>query len=335
MMLLAALVPAFGAEGWRALASAVLTSVAPTAAHAGDDCKNAADGTPCPDGDLCNGDETCLNGLCSAGGPLDCSDLNGCTDDLCDSVLGCVHVNNSAGCSDGNVCTTSDTCNGGKCVGGPPNVGCLPCDAAATIPAAGGTFTGTTSGTSSLSGTCGSDGGAPERVYRFTPHVSGQVVMHTCSDGTLFNTRLYVFAATCPGTVLACNNDTSGCATGAPSSGDGSKLMLSVTAGQTYYIVVDGFAGQRGAYTLFVGTPTVCGNGTREGGSSATEPMPACAGAGSATARASAPRRRAACRISKPRSATSASPSTRRRRAVTWRRGAPRVPRGSTCCGSV
>ena len=50
----------------------------------------------------------------------ECDDGNVCTNDSCDTTVGCVHVNNTAPCSDGNACTTSDACQGGVCVGGPP-----------------------------------------------------------------------------------------------------------------------------------------------------------------------------------------------------------------------
>ncbi len=286
-MLLAALVPSLGARGLQAFTRDLLV-LAPVPAYAGDVCDGAPDGTPCPDGDACNGDETCVGGVCTAGTALVCDDGNVCTDDLCDAGLGCVHTDNSASCNDGNVCTTNDVCNGGKCVGGPPAGGCSPCDAAAIIPAAGGTFTGTTiNGNGSIltgAPTCSGDGGAPERVYRWTPNVSGQVVVSTCSDATLYDTRVYVYEGTCPGTVVACDNDASGCSTGTPSSNAGSRAMFTVTAGETYYVVVDGFAGQGGAYSLYVGTPTVCGNGVREGGEQCDGADASLCGTGACTA---------------------------------------------------
>jgi hypothetical protein len=74
----------------------------------------------CSDGNVCNGVETCdpVEG-CDPGVPLDCDDGNPCTDDLCDPVLGCVHVNNTAPCDDGDLCTSGDQCQGGTCVGLP------------------------------------------------------------------------------------------------------------------------------------------------------------------------------------------------------------------------
>jgi cysteine-rich repeat protein len=48
-----------------------------------------SDGTLCTDTDLCNGDEICQAGSCSAGTTLDCSDGDPCTADGCDAISGC------------------------------------------------------------------------------------------------------------------------------------------------------------------------------------------------------------------------------------------------------
>ena len=48
----------------------------------------------------------------------DCDDGNLCTDDSCDSAVGCVNENNAAPCDDGDACTTGDTCSEGTCAGG-------------------------------------------------------------------------------------------------------------------------------------------------------------------------------------------------------------------------
>lgn len=86
------------------------------------------DGTGCLQNDFCSGGYTCLAGQCqggttiticddnnactsdgycnadygcepSANVPIDCSDGNPCTDDLCDPVTGCYHVANDCGAS--------------------------------------------------------------------------------------------------------------------------------------------------------------------------------------------------------------------------------------------
>ena len=54
-------------------------------------CNNLvlADGTPCDDGTVCNGDETCQAGLCAGGTPLNCDDGDACTIDSCHPINGC------------------------------------------------------------------------------------------------------------------------------------------------------------------------------------------------------------------------------------------------------
>ena len=56
------------------------------------------------------------------------------------------------------------------------------CTSPTVIPAQGGTFTGTTSGTSVLAGSCGSSGSAPERVFQWTPTVSGTATIQSATS---------------------------------------------------------------------------------------------------------------------------------------------------------
>ena len=53
----------------------------------------------------------------------------------------------------------------------------------------------------------------------------------------------------------ACNDDTSGCFTSEPNDHHASRLTPSVVAGQTYFIVVDGFGGSQGTFSLTVTPP--------------------------------------------------------------------------------
>jgi hypothetical protein len=59
----------------------------------------------CPDGDLCNGDETCDGaGSCQAGTPLNCIDELACNGvESCDSLTGCL-PGNPVDCPDGQIC---------------------------------------------------------------------------------------------------------------------------------------------------------------------------------------------------------------------------------------
>ena len=83
-------------------------------------CVNTPNTAPCTDGNACTTADTCAGGVCVGGPASNCNDANVCTDDSCDPATGCVNTPNTAACTDGNACTTADTCAGGVCVGGPP-----------------------------------------------------------------------------------------------------------------------------------------------------------------------------------------------------------------------
>ena len=77
-------------------------------------------GTPCEDGDLCTGGDTCLAGACLPGVPTTCAaDGNVCTIDACDPLTGSCGVPGIDGtdCDDGDPCTALDECAAGTCAG--------------------------------------------------------------------------------------------------------------------------------------------------------------------------------------------------------------------------
>lgn len=138
------------------------------------------------------------------------------------------------------------------------------CSTATPIPPQGGTFGGTTTGTSTLAGPCGGNSAqAPEKVFSFTPSVSGAATFATCGAGTRFDTVLYLQSGACAG------GKPSGCNDDACPIGDGtyhgSSFTASVTAGRTYYLVVDGYGLARGDFVLTVtppaGTPAADADG--------------------------------------------------------------------------
>jgi hypothetical protein len=137
-----------------------------------------------------------------------------------------------------------------------PGGGSGTCQDAIDIPATGGTFTGTTSGASALAGACANSATSPERVYRWTPASSGNAVVQTCgASGTSYDTVVYVRQTGCAsGAEIACNDDTGGCGT-ATNTYHGSRVTPQVVAGATYYIVVDGYGGRSGSYTVNVIAP--------------------------------------------------------------------------------
>jgi len=131
-----------------------------------------------------------------------------------------------------------------------------PCDTPTVIPAQGGTFTGTTSGTSSLAGSCGSSGTSPEQVFQWTPAVSGTATIQTCGAGTTFDSVLYMRSGPCASgaeVAAGCNDDACPNASGLNRA---SSITTTVTAGQTYFIVVDGYGGAQGTFSLTVAAPT-------------------------------------------------------------------------------
>ena len=78
--------------------------------------------TGCEDGLLCTTGETCQNGICTGAVAKICPDPTVCHDrGTCDPGTGkCSNPaqGNGTGCSDNNLCTTGDSCQGGACVPG-------------------------------------------------------------------------------------------------------------------------------------------------------------------------------------------------------------------------
>jgi MYXO-CTERM domain-containing protein len=83
-------------------------------------CAPADDGASCSDGNVCNGDEICDQGVCLAGTPLDCDDGNICTADQCDPVDGCENgaLPDGSACPDSDLCNGDETCQAGVCQAG-------------------------------------------------------------------------------------------------------------------------------------------------------------------------------------------------------------------------
>lgn len=99
---------------------------------------------------------------------------------------------------------------------------------------------------------------SPDIVYVFRPTETQLIDISLCDDSA-FDTKLYVFEDECPeaetpplptGTSIACNDDF--CSTPSlPFTDRVSRIEeLLVRAGRDYYIVIDGTAGNSGAYTL-------------------------------------------------------------------------------------
>jgi hypothetical protein len=80
----------------------------------------------CNDGLFCNGLESCVEGICQNGTPVDCNDNVNCTDDACNEASDvCDHIPNNANCDDGVYCNGLETCDASNgCLAGTP-VACL------------------------------------------------------------------------------------------------------------------------------------------------------------------------------------------------------------------
>ncbi len=131
------------------------------------------------------------------------------------------------------------------------------CATATVIPSLPYSAAGTTTGyTHDYDETCPYSGGtAPDVVYAFTPASDMAVDLTLCTGTTNYDTKMYVYQGSCPapgsGAFIACNDDS--CNSPVYSSSFISALEnVPLTAGQTYYIVVDGYGTSAGNYTLEV-----------------------------------------------------------------------------------
>ncbi len=95
---------------------------------------------------------------------------------------------------------------------------------------------------------CPYDGStSPDVVYSYYCQYSCTVVIDLCASQ--YDTKVYVYEnEQTPGSPLACNDDYPGCGP----NGYRSWIMAEFAAGNTYYIVVDGYAGDCGVYELYI-----------------------------------------------------------------------------------
>ena len=100
---------------------------------------------------------------------------------------------------------------------------------------------------------CPYDGStSPDVVYSYSPAADINVDISLCTGLTDYDTKVYVYANDCiSGSAIFCSDD----ACTAPLYGLPYNSLLEcvpLTAGNTYYIVVDGYGGDFGPYTLLV-----------------------------------------------------------------------------------
>lgn len=91
----------------------------------------ANEGGSCEDGLFCTQKDSCVDGVCTGGGPTQCAPPGGCFIGTCDenaNTCAAVPGNDGAMCDDGSPCTTGTTCAAGACLGGAPANDGMPCD---------------------------------------------------------------------------------------------------------------------------------------------------------------------------------------------------------------
>ena len=89
----------------------------------------AVDGTQCNDENICTDNDQCVGGVCVGEDESACADVEECTIDSCDPIVGCVYEDVADGLpcqDDGNACT-ADSCQDGECAHTPVAPG-MPCD---------------------------------------------------------------------------------------------------------------------------------------------------------------------------------------------------------------
>jgi hypothetical protein len=109
------------------------------------------------------------------------------------------------------------------------------------------TVTGSTSGRpNSASATCANNN-ASDAGYIFTAPSTGSYIFDTY--GSSYDTVLHVHSGSCTGAELACNDD---------DGGFQSRVSISLNAGETVVVVVDGFGTSAGSYVLNVSATASC-----------------------------------------------------------------------------
>ncbi|UCC30747.1 MAG: hypothetical protein JSU86_00420, partial [Phycisphaerales bacterium] len=226
------------------------------------------DGTPCDDEDACNVGETCQAGICTGGGPPDCSEAGDqCNTASCDTVGEEGNCDTMTPLAEGTPCDDGDPCTGT----GRPGIGTDACDGAGecfgtwdpqcnddcqfAIEVHEGTAEGGNDnrGPDDAEASCQLDSNN-DVWFVYTPICSGTIFVST--TGSVFTPSndpvLSVWDA-CPddqGIEIACDDD----------SGVELQAALTFTAapGATYWLRVAGFEDNTGEIRLNISTVDDC-----------------------------------------------------------------------------
>jgi hypothetical protein len=78
-------------------------------------CTFTPNSAGCDDGDACTENDTCGEGSCQPGTPVDCDDGIDCTVDSCDAEAGCIHTPVGCACDEDADCEDGDPCTENTC----------------------------------------------------------------------------------------------------------------------------------------------------------------------------------------------------------------------------
>jgi len=148
-----------------------------------------------------------------------------------------------------------------------PRVGGEDIPGAALIPSLPFSDTGATCGyVNNYDEVCPYSGSAsPDVVYKYTPGSATAITVDLCASS--YDTKVYIYAGGV-GNLVACNDD-AGCGY----SGWQSKVSnIALSAGVTYYIVVDGYGSACGTYDMQVTEYAACVVNCPAGGVNENEP---------------------------------------------------------------
>ena len=203
----------------------------------------------------CGAGRVCVDGACEAA-PMPCGDMGPCdADEIC--VQGRCEPRVDPECREDADCGGGEICDGGQCVPAPP-MGAGTCAEPIAVGVGQVVIGSTADAANEQSGSCGG-GDANDVVYVFEAAADGVVCVSL--GGSAFDTVLHVRGGDCAAeSELACNDDSRDIAGGLQSA-----LEVMVTAGTSYYVVVDAYGDNSGDYRLSTGN-----------GGCADNPVPQC-----------------------------------------------------------
>lgn len=161
------------------------------------------DATACDDSDLCTQTDTCQGGVCSGGNPKTCTAAKCQIAGTCAPATGVcstpTNATNGSACNDGNLCTQTDSCMNGSCMGSNPKS------------CSGGDVCNSGSTCDPATGSCG--GGAPMNEGGACTDGNKCTIGDKCTSGTCTGAAVNCTSSN-PCQVGACDGATGSCVYG-------------------------------------------------------------------------------------------------------------------------